>query len=58
MATELEAPAAADGQRWLAAHGWSAGKHGGQPLMAIKATVYKASSRSPTWTATSTPTTR
>jgi uncharacterized peroxidase-related enzyme len=28
MATELEAPAAADGQRWLAPHGWSAGKHG------------------------------
>jgi len=27
MATELEAPAAADGQRWLAARGWSAGKH-------------------------------
>ena len=27
MATELEAPAAADGQRWLAAQGWSAGKH-------------------------------
>ena len=29
MATELEAPAAADGQRWLAGQGWSAGKHGG-----------------------------
>ena len=29
MATELEAPAAADGQRWLAPQGWSAGKHGG-----------------------------
>ncbi len=28
MATELEAPAAADGQRWLAAQGWSVGKHG------------------------------
>lgn len=28
MATELEAPAAADGQRWLATQGWSAGKHG------------------------------
>ena len=28
MATELEAPAKADGQRWLAAQGWSAGKHG------------------------------
>ena len=27
MATELEAPAAADGQRWLATRGWSAGKH-------------------------------
>jgi uncharacterized peroxidase-related enzyme len=27
MATELEAPAAADGARWLAAQGWSAGKH-------------------------------
>jgi alkylhydroperoxidase family enzyme len=27
MATELEAAAAADGQRWLATHGWSAGKH-------------------------------
>jgi hypothetical protein len=27
MATELEAPAAADGQRWLATQGWSAGKH-------------------------------
>ena len=33
MATELEAPAAEDGRRWLAAQGWSAGKHGaaGQP---------------------------
>jgi uncharacterized peroxidase-related enzyme len=28
MATSLEAPAAADGQRWLAATGWSTGKHG------------------------------
>lgn len=27
MATELEAPAAADGRRWLAGQGWSAGKH-------------------------------
>ena len=27
MATELEAPAADDGRRWLAAHGWSPGKH-------------------------------
>jgi uncharacterized peroxidase-related enzyme len=27
MATELEAPAAADGQRWLAPQGWTAGKH-------------------------------
>lgn len=27
MATELEAPAAEDGRRWLAAQGWSAGKH-------------------------------
>jgi uncharacterized peroxidase-related enzyme len=27
MATELEAPAATDGQRWLATQGWSAGKH-------------------------------
>ena len=27
MATELEAPAAADGARWLATQGWSAGKH-------------------------------
>lgn len=27
MATELEAPAAADGARWLSAQGWSAGKH-------------------------------
>jgi len=25
--TELEAPAAADAARWLAAQGWSAGKH-------------------------------
>ena len=30
MATELEAPAAADGQRWLATQGWHAGKHAGQ----------------------------
>lgn len=29
MATELEAPAAADGQRWLAPRGWSTGKHRG-----------------------------
>ena len=29
MATELEAPAAADGQRWLGAQGWTVGKHGG-----------------------------
>ena len=29
MATELEPAAAADGQRWLAGRGWSAGKHGG-----------------------------
>ncbi len=28
MATELEAPAAADGDRWLAAQGWQPGKHG------------------------------
>ena len=28
MATELESPAAADGERWFAGHGWSAGKHG------------------------------
>jgi uncharacterized peroxidase-related enzyme len=28
MATELEAPAAADGRRWLGGRGWSAGKHG------------------------------
>lgn len=28
MATELEAPAAADGERWLAAQGWTRGKHG------------------------------
>lgn len=28
MATEIEAPAAADGQRWIAARGWNAGKHG------------------------------
>ena len=27
MATELEAPAAADGQRWLAPQGWQPGKH-------------------------------
>jgi uncharacterized peroxidase-related enzyme len=27
MATELEAPAAADGERWLAARGWNRGKH-------------------------------
>jgi uncharacterized peroxidase-related enzyme len=27
MATELEAPARNDGQRWLAAQGWSPGKH-------------------------------
>jgi len=27
MATELEAPAAAEGARWLAMQGWSAGKH-------------------------------
>jgi uncharacterized peroxidase-related enzyme len=27
MATELEAPATADGKRWLAAQGWTAGKH-------------------------------
>jgi uncharacterized peroxidase-related enzyme len=27
MATELEAPAAADGKRWLASQGWHAGKH-------------------------------
>jgi uncharacterized peroxidase-related enzyme len=29
MATELEAPAAADGERWLAPQGWSPGKHHG-----------------------------
>ena len=29
MATELEAPAAADGRQWLARHGWTAGKHAG-----------------------------
>nr|MCU0813691.1 carboxymuconolactone decarboxylase family protein [Burkholderiaceae bacterium] len=29
MATELEAPAAADGERWLATQGWTRGKHGG-----------------------------
>jgi uncharacterized peroxidase-related enzyme len=29
MATELESPAVADGQRWLARRGWSAGKHVG-----------------------------
>ena len=34
MATELEAPAEADGKRWLAAQGWSAGKHGGEPEVA------------------------
>lgn len=28
MATTLEAPAAADGARWLGGHGWDAGKHG------------------------------
>lgn len=28
MATELEPPAAADGERWLAERGWNAGKHG------------------------------
>jgi len=28
MATELEPPAAADGQRWLGGQGWTAGKHG------------------------------
>jgi uncharacterized peroxidase-related enzyme len=28
MATELEAPAAADGRHWLAARGWAPGKHG------------------------------
>ncbi len=28
MATELEAPAAADGERWLASTGWARGKHG------------------------------
>ena len=28
MATELEAPAAADGAQWLAGRGWQAGKHG------------------------------
>jgi uncharacterized peroxidase-related enzyme len=27
MATELEAPAADDGQRWLSTQGWTAGKH-------------------------------
>jgi uncharacterized peroxidase-related enzyme len=27
MATELEAPAQADGDQWLASQGWSAGKH-------------------------------
>lgn len=30
MATELEAPAAADGQRWLAHQGWHTGKHSGK----------------------------
>ena len=29
MATELEAPAMADGERWLAGRGWNAGKHVG-----------------------------
>jgi uncharacterized peroxidase-related enzyme len=29
MGTELEAPAAADGARWLAPQGWTAGKHRG-----------------------------
>jgi uncharacterized peroxidase-related enzyme len=28
MATELEAPARADGERWLGGRGWAAGKHG------------------------------
>jgi len=28
MATELEAPAAADAERWIAASGWTPGKHG------------------------------
>jgi len=28
MATELEAPARADGERWLGRRGWAAGKHG------------------------------
>lgn len=32
MATELEAPAAADGKRWLAAHGWHMGKHSGKHI--------------------------
>ena len=32
MATELEAPAAADGQRWLARQGWTAGKHAGHDV--------------------------
>ena len=32
MATELEAPAAADGQRWLASQGWSQGKHEPTPV--------------------------
>ena len=31
MATEIEAPAAADGARWLAAQGWSTGKHAASP---------------------------
>lgn len=31
MATELEAPAVADGQRWLAPQGWTAGKHAADP---------------------------
>ena len=31
MATEIEAPAAADGARWRAAQGWSTGKHTASP---------------------------
>ena len=31
MATQIEAPAAADGARWLAAQGWSTGKHTASP---------------------------
>jgi alkylhydroperoxidase family enzyme len=27
MATEIESPAAADGVRWIAARGWTPGKH-------------------------------